>query len=106
MSAKKSTAKKSGKAAEAAGAIQPITRDTMVGDAAQMSPDAPEIMFSYGLHCFGCGMNAFETIEQGCMGHGMGDDEIDNLVKELNEAVERSRALGQKGKPAAGSKSG
>jgi hybrid cluster-associated redox disulfide protein len=45
-------------------------------------------MLSYGLHCIGCGMNAFETIEQGCMGHGMGDEEINSLIDELNEAYD------------------
>ena len=68
-----------------------ITRDTMIGDAAMLAPDAAEIMFSYGLHCFGCGMTAYETIEQGCSGHGMADEEIDALVDELNESVERGK---------------
>jgi hybrid cluster-associated redox disulfide protein len=68
-----------------------VTRDTLIGDAAREVPDAAEIMFSYGLACFGCGMTAYETIEQGCSGHGMEDEEIDNLVAELNESLERAR---------------
>ncbi|MBN1792168.1 DUF1858 domain-containing protein [Candidatus Woesearchaeota archaeon] len=59
-----------------------------IGEAARTSGAAPEIMFSYGLHCLGCGMMAFETIEQGCSAHGMSEEEIDKLVGELNEAAQ------------------
>jgi hybrid cluster-associated redox disulfide protein len=68
-----------------------VTKDTLIGEAADKVPDAAEIMFSYGLHCFGCGMTAYETIEQGCSGHGMGDEEIESLVDELNDSLERQR---------------
>ncbi|MBN2142935.1 DUF1858 domain-containing protein [Candidatus Woesearchaeota archaeon] len=70
-----------------------ITRETVIGEAARSSDDAPEIMFGYGLHCLGCGMTAFETIEQGCGAHGMSDEEIDKMVEDLNEAAEKE-ALG------------
>ena len=70
----------------------PITKDTPIGEAAMSSPEAPMIMMSYGLHCLGCGMTAYETIEQGCAGHGMPDEIIDRLVDELNEAADEAAA--------------
>jgi hybrid cluster-associated redox disulfide protein len=66
-----------------------ITRKTIIGDAARSSAEAAEIMFSHGLHCIGCGMTAFESIEEGCAGHGLDDKKIDSLVDELNKAVEK-----------------
>jgi iron-sulfur cluster assembly accessory protein len=46
-----------------------------------------EIMLGYGLHCVGCGANQFETLKQGTLGHGMPQDEFENLVKDLNSIV-------------------
>jgi hybrid cluster-associated redox disulfide protein len=74
---------------EAAKPEQKITKSTLILQAARMCPDAAEIMMSHGLHCIGCGMTAYETIEQGCIGHGMSQEEIQQLVDELNEALEK-----------------
>lgn len=47
-----------------------------------------------GLHCVGCGAATYETLEQGMMGHGKSEDQINDLVKKLNklldEPVDRS----------------
>jgi hybrid cluster-associated redox disulfide protein len=50
-------------------------------------PDAANVLFESGLHCIGCGMAMYETIEQGCMAHGMSKKEIDELIKRLNNGV-------------------
>jgi hybrid cluster-associated redox disulfide protein len=42
-------------------------------------------LFEAGLHCIGCHMSAYETIEQGCLAHGFSKKEIDDLIKKLNE---------------------
>jgi len=49
------------------------------------NPDAVEILFNTGLTCAGCPMAQEETLEEGCLAHGMGKKEIDDLIKELNE---------------------
>jgi hybrid cluster-associated redox disulfide protein len=65
-----------------------ITRQTIIADAVKINPQAPQIMFTYGLHCIGCHVSLWETIEQGCMGHGMDSKQIDKMVDELNKGVE------------------
>ena len=69
-----------------------ITKDTLIGDITSKYPKIVEIMFKHGLHCVGCAMVAFESLEQGCKAHGMSDREIDNLVKEMNKAVEKGKS--------------
>ena len=64
-----------------------ITRQTMIADAVKLNPLAPQIMFKYGLMCVGCHVSLYETIEQGCMGHGIDDKDIDKMVEELNGKV-------------------
>ena len=67
-----------------------ITRQTVIADAVEINPMAPQIMFAHGLHCVGCHVSLYETIEQGCMGHGMDDKQIDKLVEELNNVKKPS----------------
>lgn len=46
---------------------------------------AVNILLEAGMHCIGCPMMAQETLEQGCLSHGMTEKQIDKLVKELNK---------------------
>jgi len=51
------------------------------------SPDSAEILFENGLHCIGCGMAMYETLEQGCLAHGMNKKQIDTLIKKINKPL-------------------
>jgi hybrid cluster-associated redox disulfide protein len=63
-----------------------ITKDTSLFELST-SPEAAEIMMDIGLHCLGCSASRFETVGQGCRGHGMSDKEINELVEKLNKVV-------------------
>ncbi|MBD3259286.1 DUF1858 domain-containing protein [Candidatus Woesearchaeota archaeon] len=65
-----------------------ITKDMKIGEVVQKHPETALVMTSHGLHCVGCQIAAFESIEQGCKGHGMDDKQIDEMIKEMNKAVE------------------
>lgn len=45
-----------------------------------------------GLHCIGCHAATWETLEAGMMGHGMGEEAIERLVKRLNALLEEPDA--------------
>lgn len=62
-----------------------IHKDMVVGEIVGMFPEAADIITSYGLHCVGCHANAFETLEQGLLGHGYTEENLNSLVSELNE---------------------
>jgi len=64
-----------------------ITKESKLGDIIQKHPEAVESMMRAGLHCVGCHAAAFETIGEGAKAHGMSDDAIEKLLKEMNEAV-------------------
>ena len=64
-----------------------ITKDMLIGDVVNKYPHAIEIMLSNGLHCVGCSANPYETIEQGAKAHGLADDAIDNMVKQINDQM-------------------
>jgi len=52
-------------------------------------PDSANVLFNSGLHCIGCGMAMYETLEQGCMAHGMNKKDIEELIKNLNKDKEK-----------------
>lgn len=62
-----------------------ITRHMLIGDVVEAYPQTMNVFMRFGLHCIGCAVSAWETIEQGAMAHGIAD--VDELVKALNDAV-------------------
>ena len=63
-----------------------ITKENTIEEVVSQYPD-PEIvkvLMKHGLHCIGCHVSAFETIEEGAMAHGVN---ADALVADLNKAV-------------------
>ena len=54
----------------------------------QENPKAAQILFESGLGCVGCPMAMQETIEEGCLAHGMDKKEINELI-----AISDSRLL-------------
>ena len=48
----------------------------------EQDPDAAEIFMARGMHCAGCPMASFESLEDGAMAHGIDAEEI---TKELNK---------------------
>ena len=68
---------------------QPVTKTMLIGEIASKYQKAVPVMFKFGLHCIGCGMTAYETLEQGCLAHGMSKEEIDKLVEEINKEIRK-----------------
>ncbi len=61
-----------------------ITKKTKFSEILEIREDAAEILFEAGLHCVGCPMTAQESLEDGCLAHGMSQKEIDKLLERLN----------------------
>lgn len=67
--------------------VQKITKDMLIGDVIHNYPSVIEILLNNGIHCVGCQVSSFETLEEGFKGHGMTDKKIDNIVEQLNNAI-------------------
>jgi hybrid cluster-associated redox disulfide protein len=67
-----------------------ISKETPLGELVRDFPQAVPIMLEKGMHCIGCHVAAFETIEQGAKAHGMSEKEIEKLVSEMNKAVKKA----------------
>lgn len=71
---------------------QQISKDMLIGKVVEKYPHAASIMTSFGLHCVGCHVNPYETIEQGALGHGMPQDMFEEMMQEVNKAAKDGSA--------------
>lgn len=62
-----------------------VTKDSLLQDLMERDRKYGQILMSFGLHCFGCPLTAFETVEQASMVHGI---DLDYLLEKLNEDFE------------------
>jgi hybrid cluster-associated redox disulfide protein len=67
-----------------------IRPESLLGDVIRRYPEAGRIMREYGLHCAGCFFRAQETIEAGARVHGLGEDEIEEMVGRVNQIIKKS----------------
>ncbi len=70
-------------------AKEKINKEMGFSEVLQKYPQTASIMLKYGLHCIGCHAAAFETIEQGCIAHGMNEEDIKKMLKEMNQSLEK-----------------
>ena len=66
---------------------QYINKDMTVGEVVQKYPEVGHILTEYGLHCVGCHVATWETIEQGTMGHGMPGEVMAAMVDDANKFI-------------------
>lgn len=59
-----------------------ITKDMLITEAIQKKPRILQPLMMVGLGCIGCPASMMETIEEGCLVHGI---DPDVLVEKLNE---------------------
>jgi hybrid cluster-associated redox disulfide protein len=64
-----------------------IAKNMTFAEILQKHPEAGDVLFESGLHCIGCGMAMYETLEQGCLSHGMSKKEIDALIIKVNKKI-------------------
>jgi len=65
---------------------QLITPDMPIGDVVEKWPETAEVFAKHGMHCVGCAIASFESIQQGAEAHGM---DLNKLMKDLNEVAKK-----------------
>jgi hybrid cluster-associated redox disulfide protein len=76
---------------------QIITKDIRIGDILMINPSkaqlATQILNEFGIHCTSCGAASFETLEQGVIGHGFSEKDLDKLLIDLNKQLPKVERL-------------
>lgn len=65
-----------------------ITKDTIIGELVFEHPELVGVFMEYGLHCFGCSIAQFDTIEAGARAHGIHPE---YLLKDLNARLKKKK---------------
>ncbi len=61
-----------------------ITKKTKINEVLEANPNAAEILSEAGMGCVGCPMAQMESLEDGCLAHGMTAKAVDEVVNKLN----------------------
>lgn len=69
-----------------------ITKDTIIGELVFEHPELVGVFMEYGLHCFGCSIAQFDTIEAGARAHGIHPE---HLLKDLNARIAKKKRSGK-----------
>ena len=64
-----------------------ITKDMTIMEIIINHPETMDVFIDSGLHCIGCGISQIETLEEGTMGHGWDEEDLEHLVDELNKTI-------------------
>lgn len=59
-----------------------IDRNTIINEILLEAPEKVHILTEAGMHCIGCMISEFETLEEACSVH---DIDVDDLIEELNK---------------------
>lgn len=59
-----------------------ITENTLIMEAVEANPNAPEILLGYGMHCLGCAIAHGETIGEAAQVHSI---DVNDLLRDLNK---------------------
>lgn len=71
--------------------MEKITKKININELIQKLPEAAEILTGYGLHCVGCHFSSFDTLEDASVIHGIDEEEIDMMVRDVNKILETKK---------------
>jgi hybrid cluster-associated redox disulfide protein len=65
-----------------------ISKDDIIADVLEKNRKASKILFKEGLTCVGCSVAMYETLEQGCLMHGL---DVNKVLKKLNQPTTKKK---------------
>jgi hypothetical protein len=76
--------------------MNPITKDSLIGDVLLEYPEAQEIMIKYfgeQVACTFCPGQAFDTFAMIAELHGVEEDAVDEMIKEMNTVISQAQVV-------------
>ena len=64
-----------------------ITKEIPINDLINNHPDVIPVLMGYGLHCVGCSFASHDTLETGARMHGMNEEEVEMMIKDVNATI-------------------
>lgn len=66
-----------------------ITKNTTMGELLSIDRGIAAILMQNGMHCVGCPAHAFESLEDGCAGHGI---DVNKVLADINAYLDSKKA--------------
>jgi len=70
-----------------------ITKDMKLGQVIGKHPETIEVFMKNGLHCVGCHVASYESVEDGALSHGI---DVKKLIDELNNVISKGNSSSEK----------
>jgi len=70
-----------------------VKKTDTLGELIQSHPESAPLLAQAGLHCIGCHVSAYESLEEGCLAHGLDKAAIDALVVAINARIKEYDSL-------------
>ena len=70
-----------------------ISKDMRLAEVIMQHPETVPVFQKHGLHCIGCAVAAYESLEQGARAHGI---DPDTLVRDLNKVLKKPTKAARK----------
>lgn len=64
-----------------------ISKDMTLGEIITKYPNAGQVFLNYGMHCIGCHISPYESVEGGAAAHGIVGAKFKKMMEELNKAA-------------------
>ena len=66
-----------------------VTKDTTIGEVLEAKPELEEVLRKHmgEVGCLSCPMRAMETLENGAQVHGVKEEDLKKMIKELNDKL-------------------
>lgn len=64
-----------------------IKKNIPINDLINNHPDVIPVLMGYGLHCVGCSFASHDTLETGAKMHGMNEEEVEMMIKDVNVTI-------------------
>lgn len=68
--------------------MEKIKKEMSFSEILEKQPEVGKVLAEKGMHCIGCPMAMMETLEQGCLSHGLDPDEV---VKDINQKLSEKK---------------
>ena len=65
--------------------MKKITKDMNIEKAIEENENVSKVLFEAGIGCLGCTMASSESLYDGLMSHGLSEEEIGLLIKQMNK---------------------
>jgi iron-sulfur cluster insertion protein len=73
--------------------MEHINRAMTMGEIVDKFPEVVETLLGMGVHCVGCNVSPYESLQDGFTGHGFSDAEIGTALGKLNQVVDEKRKV-------------